>query len=66
MSGKDDHDFLLEYLSWMKGSAVKANSLHIYNFGYERNLPLPSVLLTPDSELKFNVECTLALPKTEY
>ena len=56
MSENDDQDFLLEYLSWMKGSTVKADSLHIYNFGYERSLPLPSVPLTPDSKLKFNLQ----------
>ena len=49
-------EFMLEYLSWMKGSAVKADSLQIYNFGYERSLPLPSVPLTPDSKLKFNLQ----------
>ena len=49
---------MLEYLDWMKGSTVKADSLHIYNFGYERkrSLPLPSVTLTPDSKLKFNLQ----------
>ena len=56
MSEEDDHVFMLEYLSWMKGSTVKADSLHIYNFGYERSLPLPSVPLTPDSKLKFNLQ----------
>ena len=40
----------------MKGSTVQADSLHIYNFGYERSLPLPSVPLTPDSKLKFNLQ----------
>ena len=48
-------EFMLDYITWMKGSAVKADSLHIYNFGYERSLPLPSVPLTPDSKLKFNL-----------
>ena len=56
MSEKDNHVFMLEYLSWMKGSTVKADSLHIYNFGYERSLLLPSVPLTPDSKLKFNLQ----------
>ena len=56
MSEDDDHGFLIEYLDWMKGSAVKLESLHIYNFGYERSLPLPSVPLTPDSKLKFNLQ----------
>ena len=58
MSEEDDHVFMLEYLSWMKGSTVKADSLHINNFGYERSLPLPSVPLTPDSKLKFNLQST--------
>ena len=56
MSEDDNHEFLLEYLSWMKGSTVKVDSLHIYNFGYERWLPLPSIPLTPDSKLKFNLQ----------
>ena len=56
MSEVDVQDFILDYLTWMKGSAVKAQSLHIYNFGYQRSLPLPSVPLTPDSKLKFNLQ----------
>ena len=56
MSEKDDNTFMLEYISWMKGSAVKVNSLLIYNFGYKRSLPLPSVPLTPDSKLKINLK----------
>ena len=56
MSQTDEHDFMLEYLSWIKGSAVKAESLHIYSFGYERSLPLPSLPLTPDSKMKFNLQ----------
>ena len=56
MSESDNQVFMLEHLSWMKGSTVKADSLHIYNFGYERSLPLPSVTLTPDSKLKFNLQ----------
>ena len=56
MSEEDVHSFMLDYLSWMKGSLVKFESLHVYNFGYERNLPLPSVPLTPDSKLKFNLQ----------
>ena len=56
MSEEDEQQFMLDYLTWMKGSAVKAESLHIYSFGYERNLPLPSIPLTPDSKLKFNLK----------
>ena len=56
MSEEDEHQFMLDYHTWMKGSAVKAESLHIYSFGYERSLPLPSIPLTPDSKLKFNLQ----------
>ena len=56
MSEVDVQDLMLDFLSWMKGSSVKADSLHIFNFGYERSLPLPTVPLTPDSKLKFNLQ----------
>ena len=56
MSEEDEQQFMLDYLTWMKGSAVKAESLHIYSFGYERSLPLPSIPLTPESKLKFNLQ----------
>ena len=58
MSEREDHDFLEEYMIWMKGSLVKYESLHIYNFGYERTLPIPSIALTPDSTLSFNLQTT--------
>ena len=56
MSKKDDHQFMSDYLSWMKDSEVNLESIHIYNFGYERSLPLPSIPLTPDSNLKLNLQ----------
>ena len=56
MLEEDDHSFMLDYLSWMKAFTVNEESLHIYSFGYERNLPLPSIPLTPDSKLKFNLQ----------
>ena len=56
MSVREDHDFIEDYLTWMKGSTIRFDSLHVYNFGYERNLPLPSVALTPDSKLKLNLQ----------
>ena len=34
---------MTDYLAWMKGSRTKLESLHIYNFGYERNLPIPKM-----------------------
>ena len=56
MSEREEHDFLEEYMSWMKGSVVKYESLHVFNFGYERSLPLPSIGLTPDSKMRFNLQ----------
>ena len=56
MSEKEEQQFMSDYLSWMKDSEVNLESIHIYNFGYERSLPLPSVPLTPDSKLKFNLQ----------
>ena len=56
MSEDDVHDDIIDTPTWMKGSAVKADSLQIYSFGYERSLPLPSTPLTPDSKLKINLQ----------
>ena len=56
MSEREEHDFLEEYMRWMKGSVMKYESLHIYNFGYERPLPFPSISLTPDTTMRFNLQ----------
>ena len=56
MSEAEEHDFIVDYLTWMKGSVAKPEILHIYNFGYERTLPLPSIALTPDSQTGFNLQ----------
>ena len=58
MSEKDENQFMTDYLTWMKGYKVNPESLHVYNFGYKRSLPLPSVPLTPESKLKFNLQST--------
>ena len=58
MSEKEEHQFITDFLSWKKGSEVNPESLHVYNFGFERSLPLPSLSLTPDSKLKFNLQST--------
>ena len=58
ISEKDEHQFMTDYLTWMKGSKVNPESLHVYNFGYKRSLPLPSLPLTPESKLKFNLQST--------
>ena len=55
---EDEHQFMTDYLTWMKGSKVNPESLHVYNFGYKRSLPLPSLPLTPESKLKFNLQST--------
>ena len=39
----------------MKGPGL-FESLHIYNFGYERTLPLPSIALDANSSLKLNLQ----------
>ena len=56
MSEREEHDFIEEYMTWMKGSVVQFESLHVYNFGYERTLPIPSVALSPESTLRFNLQ----------
>ena len=58
MSEKDEHQFIADYLTWMKGFRANPECLHVYNFGYKRSLPLPSLPLTPESELKFNLQST--------
>ena len=56
MTEEDRHHFMTDYLAWMKGSRTKLESLHIYNFGYQRNLPIPTVSLSPDSKSKFDLQ----------
>ena len=56
MSEREEHDFLKDYLTWMKGPGLDQESLHVYNFGYERPLPFPSIALTPDSTMRFNLQ----------
>ena len=56
MSEREEQDFLKDYLTWMKGPGLDQESLHLYNFGYERPLPFPSIALTPDSSMRFNLQ----------
>ena len=56
MSEIEEQDFISDYVTWMKGTKVRFESLHVYNFGYERSLPLPSIALRPDSTLRFNLQ----------
>ena len=40
----------------MKGLDLEQDSLLVYNFGYDRPLPFPSIALTPDSTLRLNLQ----------
>ena len=56
MSEREEHDFFKDYLTWMKGPGLDQESLTVYNFGYERPLPFPSISLTPDTTMSFNLQ----------
>ena len=56
MSEREEHDFLKDSLTWMKGPGLDQESLTVYNFGYVRPLPFSSISLTPDSTLRFNLQ----------
>ena len=58
MSEREEHEFLKDHLTWMKGGGGQGDqeSLTIYNFGYERPLPFPSISLTPDTTMSFNLQ----------
>ena len=56
MSETEEQDFITDYVTWMKGPGVEMDSLLVYNFGYERTLPLPSLALPPDSTVRFNLQ----------
>ena len=52
---REDYDFLKDSLTWMKGPGLDQKSLTVYNFGYDRPLLFPSLVLTPDSTVSFNL-----------
>ena len=56
MSETEERDFIVDYLTWMKGPGHDLDSLLVYNFGYDRPLPFPSISLTPDTTLKFSLQ----------
>ena len=58
MSEREEQDFIKDYVTWMKGPGHDLESLNVYNFGYDRPLPLPfsSLSLTPDTTLSFNLQ----------
>ena len=56
MSEREEHDFITDYLTKMKGLDLDQESLLVFNFGYDRPLPFPSIALTPDSTLRLNLQ----------
>ena len=56
MSEREEHDFIIDYLTEMKGFDQDKESLLVYNFGYDRPLPFPTISLTPDTTMKFNLQ----------
>ena len=55
MSERDEHHFMKDYLSWMK-PGLEQEPLTVFNFGYDRHLPFPSISLTPKSTLRLNLQ----------
>ena len=56
MSQREEQDFIKDHLTWMKGPGLDHDSLQVYNFGYNRPLPFPSISLTPDTTLRFDLQ----------
>ena len=56
MSAGEEQDFIKDYLTEVKGFDLDKESLIVYNFGYNRPLPFPSISLTPDSKLSINLQ----------
>ena len=56
MTEKEEHDFIKDYLTEIKGYDLDKEPPLVYNFGYDRPLPFPSISLTPDTTLKFNLQ----------
>ena len=56
MSEREEHDFIKDYLTEVKGLDLDKESLLVYNFGYDRPLPFPTISLTPDTTMKFNLQ----------
>ena len=56
MSEREEQDFIKDHLTWMKGPGLDHDSLQVYNFGYERPLPFPSIALIPESKMGFDLQ----------
>ena len=64
---KREEEFLIDYLTWMKGPGRDQEALHVCNFGYERTLPIVFISLTPTrlnfqtSELQIKARWSIAV-----
>ena len=57
MSEREEDNFMQSYLAWMRpGLDQEMTGLTVYNFGYKRPLPFPSIALTPDSLVRLNLQ----------
>ena len=56
MSAGEENDFIMDYLTEVKGFDLDKESPIVYNFGYNRPLPFASISLTPDSKLSINLQ----------
>ena len=55
MSEREEDHFMKDFLTWIK-PGLDQEVLTVYNFGYKRPLPFPSISLTPGSELRLNLQ----------
>ena len=55
MSEREDQHFIKGFLTWIN-PGLDQEVLTVYNFGYERPLPFPSIALTPGSNLRLNLQ----------
>ena len=55
MSEREEHEFIKDYLTWMK-PGLDQESITVYNWGYDRPLPFPSIAMTPKSTLRLNLQ----------
>ena len=56
LSVAEEHEFIKDYLTEMKGFDLDKESLIVYNFGYNRPLPFPAIALTPNTNMTFNLQ----------
>ena len=51
LSVEEEQEFIMEYMRWVNGGGeVHPGEFDIYNFGFEGQLPGPSIALSPGSD----------------